>query len=129
MNSTEPVTARRTVWTGLHEMSRQTDMAMLDRILGAGIEAADYETRPFLALRMKLIRAIQSCYEDESLQKLGGDGGKEASTEVELTIGEATYLDVLVQVSAFEGALTLKKDLWRVIDTLYARHRKEKEAL
>lgn len=128
---TEPVTAIRTVWAGVLELSRQTDMGTGERIMSVATVAADYETKPFLTLRLKLIEAVQSCYQEEDLKKLDAGGTKveEAAAEVELDIAEATYLDVLVQVTAFKGALTLKRNLWRVIATLYARHRKEKEAL
>ena len=127
---TETVTANRTVWTGLLELSRQTDMGTGERVLSVATVAADYETKPFLALRLKLIEAVQSCYQAEDLKKL--DSGKEKvdeeTAEVELDIAEATYLDLLIPVTAFNHALTLKKDLWRVIATLHSRHRKEKEA-
>ena len=128
---TETVTAIRTVWAGLLELSRQTDMGTGERILSVATVAADYETKPFLTLRLKLIEAVQSCYQEENLKRLDGPAAKveEETADVELDIAEATYLDVLVPVTAFKGALTLKRDLWRVIDTLYARHRKEKEAL
>ncbi len=132
MDTTEPVTAIRTVWTGVLELaSRQMDVGTGERLLGVSIVAADYETKPFLALRLKLIDAVQGCYQDEDLKKLNGDGAEaaESTADVELDIAEATYLDILVQVTAFKGALTLKRDLWRVIATLYARHQKEKEAL
>ena len=126
---TETVTANRTVWTGLLELSRQTDMGTGERVLSVATVAADYETKPVLALRVKLCEAVQSCYQAEDLKRL--DTGKEKvdeeTADVELDIAEATYLDVLVRVTEFKHALTLKLDLWRVISTLYSRHRKEKE--
>ena len=128
---TETVTAIRTVWTGLLELSRQTDMGTGERIMSVGTVAADYETKPFLTLRLKLIEAVQSCYQAEDLKRL--DTGKEKvdeeTADVELDIAEATYLDMIIRVTEFKGALTLKRNLWRVIATLYDRHRKEKEAL
>ncbi len=129
---TETVTAIRTVWTGLLELSRQMDMSTGERVMSVAVVAADYETKPFLALRLKLIEAVQSCYQEEDLKKLDRKGKEkvdEETADVELDIAEATYLDLLVRVNEFTHALTLKKDLWRVIATLYARHRKEKEAL
>lgn len=129
MSDTEPVTAIRSVWTACLELSRQADMGSADRIMSVAVTEADYETKPFLALRLKLIAAIQNCYEEENLKKIDGGGSvEEASDEVELTIAEATYLDMILQVTTFKGALTLKRDLWRVISTLYERHRKAKEA-
>lgn len=126
---TEKVTATRTVWTGVLELARQTDMSMLERIVSVSAVAADYETKPFLALRLKLITAVQNCYEEESLKKLDGGEEKEASDDIELTIAEATYIDVLMPVTAFKHALTLKQDLWRAISNLYNKYRKEREAL
>ncbi len=128
---TETVTAIRTVWTGLLELSRHTDMGTGERILSVATVAADYETKPFLALRLKLIEAVQSCYQAEDLKKL--DSGKEKvdeeTADVELDIAEATYLDLLIRVNEFGHALTLKRNLWRVISTLYSHHQKEKEGL
>ena len=129
MSDTETVKATRGMWTYLLETSLHTDMAGSERIMGLSVVAADYETKPFLALRLKLIAAVQQCYESESLEKLGGGDVKEAADEVDFTIAEATYLDLSVRVDAFEGALTLKRELWRAIATLYAKHRREKEAL
>ncbi len=129
---TEPVTALRTVWLGVLELSRQTDMGTGERVLSVATVPADYETKPFLGLRLKLIEAVQSCYQDEDLKRLDSEGGakvEEATAEIELDIAEATYLDILVTVTAFKDALVLKQDLWRVISTLYSRHRKEKGAL
>lgn len=130
MDDTEPVTAPRTTWVGLLELSRHTDMSVAERIMGVTVGAADYETKPFLTLRLKLIEAIQSCYDEEGSKRLMGEGNdKEASAEVDLTIAEATYLDMMVRVAEFKGALTLKRDLWRAISALYTKHRREKEAL
>ncbi len=127
--NTETITAVRSVWTAALEMSRQVDMGTSERIMSVSIVEADYDTKPFLALRMKLITAIQNCYEEEALKKLEGGNVKEESDSIELTIAEATYLDVLIAVTAFTHALTLKQDLWRAISSMYTKHRKEKEAL
>ncbi len=130
MANTETITAPRKTWTSVLEVAHQMDMSTGEHVVSVAVVAADYETKPFLALRLKLLEAVQSCFDDEDLKKIdsGKDEVEEATAEVELTIAEVTYLDVLIQVVAFKGALTLKRDVWRAISNLCTKHQREKEA-
>lgn len=130
MANTEIIAAPRKTWTSVLEMAQHTDMSTGEHIVSVAVVAADYETKPYLALRLKLLEAVQSCYEDEDLKKIdsGKDEVEEASADIELTIAEVTYLDLLLKVTSFKKALTLKRDIWRAISNLYAKHQKEKEA-
>ena len=130
MGDTEIIRAPRKTWTAILEMAQHTDMSTGEHVVSVSVVAADYETKPFLALRLKLIEAVQSCYEDEDLKKIDNKGKEEeAEAEIELTIAELTYLDMLVKVTAFTGALTLKRAMWRAISNLHTKQQKEKEAL
>lgn len=130
MGDTEIITAPRKTWTSVLEMAQQMDMSTGEHIVSVAVVAADYETKPYLALRLKLLEAVQSCYEDEDLKKIDSKGTEEeASADIALTIAEVTYLDMLVKVTSFKGALTLKRDVWRAVSNLCAKHQREKEAL
>lgn len=130
MDNTEIITAPRKTWLSVLDMANQTDMSTGEHIALVTVTAGDYETKPFLALRLKLMEAVQGCYEDEDLGKIDSESKeeKEAEAEVELTIAELTYLDMLVKVTAFKGALTLRRAVWRAVSNLCTRHQKEKEA-
>lgn len=128
MDNTEPVVASRSVWLAILEMVRHTEMSLAERILSVTITPADYETKFFLALRLKILTAVKGAYEEEDLKKLGGEKDvKEVSVEINLNIAEATYLDMTIRVADFKGALTLKRALWAIITTLCERHERERE--
>ncbi len=129
MSDTETITAPRKTWTFVLEMAQQMDMSTGEHVVSVSVVPADYETKSYLAFRLKLIGAVQECYDEEDLGKIDNakDKVEEATAEVELTMAELTYLDVLIKVQSFKGALTLKRSLWRAISNMYARHRKDKE--
>ena len=120
-DATEPVAAPRSVWMAVMELARHTDMSLAEKIASLSIERADFDTRPFLALQLKLIQNIMRGYEQETAEKLEGSKGDESEVEIELTLAEALYLNMTIRVADFKWALTLKKHLWRVISTLYER--------
>ena len=120
-DATEPVAVPRSVWMAAMELARHTDMSLAEKIASLNIERADFDTKPFLALQIKLIQNIMRGYEQETAEKLEGSKGEESEIEIELTLAEAMYLNLTIGASAFKGAMTLKKHLWRVISTLYER--------
>lgn len=118
---TEPITAPRPVWMAVLELARSTDMSLAERIASVSIQKADFETKPFLAMQLKLIQGVHRGLEREAVEKLGGGTPDETDIELDLTIAEAMYLHLVVKVADFKGALTLKKNLWRIICALYDR--------
>ena len=124
VSDSEPVIAPRTVWMAVMEVAIRTETSLAEKIDGVHVRTADFETQPFLALRLKIMLAVQSGFEDETAKKLArGDEGKveETDIEIELTAAEALYLDMAVRVADFKGALTLKKGLWRVIGAILGK--------
>ncbi|KKM85524.1 hypothetical protein LCGC14_1288140 [marine sediment metagenome] len=123
-DATEPVAVSRSAWMAVMELARHTDMSLSEKIASLNIERADFDTRPFLAMQLKLIQNIIRGYEQETAEKLEGSKGEESEIEIELTLAEALYLHLTIGVADFKGAMTLKKHLWRVISTLYEREKK-----
>ncbi len=120
-DATEPVIAPRTVWMSVLEVANHTDMSLADKIGSMSIRIPDFETQGFLALRLKLIRGVYSGFEQETAEKLAEGNAKEAEIEIELTAAEAIYLDLSIGATAFQGAMPLKKGLWRILVTLNER--------
>ena len=123
-DDSEPVIAPRTIWMAVLEIAIRTEAPLAEKIGGVHVRIADFETQPFLALRLKIMLAVQSGFEDETAKKLArGDEGKaeETDIEIDLTAAEALYLDMAIRVADFKGSLTLKKSLWRVISAILGR--------
>ena len=119
---TEPVTAPRTVWMAVLDIASRTDTSMAEKIAGVYVQLADFETQAFLAMRLKIILAIQSGFETETAEKIAsGEKVHETDIEIDLTAAEAVHLDMAIRVADFKGALILKKGLWRVISTILKR--------
>ena len=119
----EPVIAPRTIWMAVLEIAIRTETSLAEKIGGVHVRLADFETQPFLALRLKILLAVQSGFEDETAKKLAADGESVVNDDIEidLTAAEALYLDMGVRVADFKGALTLKKGLWRAIASILER--------
>ncbi len=122
---TEPITAPRSIWMAVMELSKGTEMALADRIGGVAILHADFDTKPFLGMHLKFIQGVQRGFEQETAEKLT-NGGKadEVDVELDLTLAESMYLSLVIKIADFKGALTFKRNLWRVVDALYERGRK-----
>jgi hypothetical protein len=118
---TEPVIAPRTVWLSVLAVAKRTDMSLADKIAGITVRHADFQTQPFLALRLKLIRNVQRAFEQETAEKLGSGEAEETEIEIGLTAAEAIYLDMSFEVAEFKGAMTLKKNLWRALTAILGR--------
>ena len=106
------------------EIAIRTETSLAEKIGGVHVQLADFETQPFLALRLKIMLAVQSGFEDETAKKLarGGEGKvEETDIEIDLTAAEALYLDMAIRVADFKGSLTFKKSLWRVISAIIGR--------
>jgi hypothetical protein len=91
----------------------------MERITGVAISPKDYETNGFLGLRYKLIQGILRGLNEEAMAKLAGDKPeKEAEIEISLTCAELTYLDMVLDIAAFQGASKVKQALWKALDDL-----------
>ena len=119
---TEPVIAPRTAWMAVIDIASRTDMSLAEKIAGVNVQLADFETQAFLAMRLKIITAVQRGFENETAEKLAGNGKSgETDIEIDLTVAEAVHLDMAIRVADFKGALVLKKGLWRVISAILER--------
>ncbi len=119
---TEPVIASRTVWMAALEVARNTNTSLADKVAGVTTQLADFETQPFLALRVKLIRGARRGFEQETAAKLGDDKDvPEAEVEIALTAAELIFLDLSIRVADFKGALTFKKSLWWALTDILGR--------
>ena len=120
--NTEPVIAPRTEWMAAMEIAIRTDTSLAEKIAGVHTQVADFETQPFLAMRTKLMLAVQGGLERETVEKLTSAGKSEdTDIEIELTAAECVYLDMAVRVADFKGALAFKKKIWRAIAAILER--------
>ena len=119
---TEPVIAPRTVWMAVMDIASRTDTSLAEKIAGVNIQLADFETQSFLAMRLKIMLAVQSGFEKETAEKIaGGEKAGDTDIEIDLTAAEAIYLDMAIRVADFKGALIFKKGLWRAIAAILER--------
>ncbi len=119
---TEPVIAPRTAWMAVMEVSTHTDSSLAEKIGGVHIQISDFETQPFLAMRTKIMLAVQGGLERETAEKLtSGEKSADTDIEIELTAAEGVYLDMAVRVADFKGALVFKKKIWRAIVAILER--------
>ncbi|KKM27373.1 hypothetical protein LCGC14_1575370 [marine sediment metagenome] len=118
----EPVIAQRTTWMAAMELATRTDSSLAEKIGGVHVQVADFETQPFLAMRAKIMLAVQGGLERETAEKLtSGEKSTDTDIEIELTAAELVYLDMAVRVADFKGALSFKKALWRAIAVILER--------
>jgi hypothetical protein len=94
----------------------RTDTTTAERIAGVGIAERDYDTNSFLALRYKLIQGILRGLSDEAVQTLTAEKSKESEVEINLTCGELTYLDMALELTAFQGAAKVKHAIWKALE-------------
>ena len=112
----QPIILPRSLWQYLLQGIIRSDMTTGERIATASIEARDYQTRPFLALRLKIIRGILRGLNDEAVQKLADEKSHESDVEILLTCGELTYLDLALDMTAFQGAVKVKQSIWKALE-------------
>ena len=117
---TDVIAAPRTVWMAVMELSRSTDMTGAEMIASLSTTRQDFESKPFLAMHLKFIQAVQMAFEQETAEKLTERAASpdEAEVEIDFTLAEATYLSLVIKIADFKGSLSLKKNLWRVIANL-----------
>ena len=123
MQQTESIIASRSAWIMVAELARHTDSMLGEKIAALELSFTDFETHCFLVMRRKLIQAILRGYDQEITEQMELEHGKanEAEVEADITLSEAQYLDMAVGLSDFQGALSFKVALWRIISVLTTR--------
>jgi hypothetical protein len=111
----QPILLPRSLWQYLVNVMR-ADQTTAERILACAVIERDYDTNGFLTLRYKLLQGILRGLDDEAVQKLTQDKPAESEVEIHLTCGELTYLDMNLDLTAFQGAAKVKQALWKALE-------------
>jgi len=111
----QPILLPRSLWQYLVNMMR-ADQTTTERIFACAITERDYDLNGFLVLRYKLLQGILRGLSDETMQKLTKDKAAESEIEINLTCGELTYLDMILDLTAFQGAAKVKQALWKALE-------------
>lgn len=114
----EVIAAKRTIWMSVLASTRHADIQLADKIAGCLVETKDWGINPWLILRLKLVRAVQAAFEQEAATKLTSPEEAEvpeSEVEINITAAEALFMDLSIQETAWKGALTFKRELWKIM--------------